>query len=152
MPARVHRLSDRQLDTIKAKDKDKDKDHVSAMARTFNDRASLSKISAPMVIELLRPVEAKECLETVKGLRRHLDEIMTYGLLKIFCGFRADAIAAFVGKGQLNTLKLTRARVHLHAPKLADGRESGDNSRKFQQQIPAVITLTQPPAPHLLQS
>jgi len=40
----------------------------------------LSKISAPMVIELLRPIEAKGSLETVKRLSQRLNEIMTYGV------------------------------------------------------------------------
>ena len=40
----------------------------------------LSKISAPMVTELLRPIEAKGSLETVKRLSQRLDEIMTYGV------------------------------------------------------------------------
>lgn len=38
----------------------------------------LSKISTPMVIELLRPIEAKGSLETVKRLSQRLNEIMTY--------------------------------------------------------------------------
>ena len=41
---------------------------------------SLSKITAPMVIELLRPIEAKGSLETVKRLSQRLNEIMTYGV------------------------------------------------------------------------
>ena len=40
----------------------------------------LSKISTPMVIELLRPIEAKGSLETVKRLSQRLNEIMTYGV------------------------------------------------------------------------
>jgi integrase len=40
----------------------------------------LSKITAPMVIELLRPIEAKGSLETVKRLSQRLNEIMTYGV------------------------------------------------------------------------
>ena len=38
------------------------------------------KISAPMVIGLLRPIEAKGSLETVKRLSLRLNEIMTYGV------------------------------------------------------------------------
>ncbi len=40
----------------------------------------LSKITAPMVIELLRPIEAKGSLVTVKRLSQRLNEIMTYGV------------------------------------------------------------------------
>lgn len=40
----------------------------------------LSKITAPMIIELLRPIEAKGSLETVKRLSQRLNEIMTYGI------------------------------------------------------------------------
>ncbi|PHN38271.1 integrase domain-containing protein [Pseudomonas sp. ICMP 564] len=40
----------------------------------------LSKIAAPMIIELLRPIEAKGSLETVKRLSQRLNEIMTYGV------------------------------------------------------------------------
>lgn len=40
----------------------------------------LVKITAPMVIELLRPLEAKGSLETVKRLTQRLNEIMTYGV------------------------------------------------------------------------
>lgn len=40
----------------------------------------LSRITAPMVIELLRPIEAKGSLETVKRLSQRLNEIMTYGV------------------------------------------------------------------------
>ena len=36
----------------------------------------LSKITAPMIIELLRPIEAKGSLETVKRLSQRLNEIM----------------------------------------------------------------------------
>ena len=42
--------------------------------------APLSQISAPMVIKLLRPIEAKGSLETVKRLSQRLNEIMTYGV------------------------------------------------------------------------
>ena len=42
--------------------------------------APLAKITAPMVIELLRPIEAKDSLETVKRLSQRLNEIMTYGV------------------------------------------------------------------------
>ena len=40
----------------------------------------LSKITAPIVIELLRPIEAKGSLETLKRLSQRLNEIMTYGV------------------------------------------------------------------------
>lgn len=40
----------------------------------------LTKITAPMVIGLLRPIEAKGSLETVKRLSQRLNEIMTYGV------------------------------------------------------------------------
>lgn len=40
----------------------------------------LSEITAPMVIKLLRPIEAKGSLETVKRLSQRLNEIMTYGV------------------------------------------------------------------------
>ncbi|WP_437882845.1 integrase domain-containing protein [Pseudomonas sp. LRF_L74] len=40
----------------------------------------LIKITAPMVIELLRPLEAKGSLETVKRVTQRLNEIMTYGV------------------------------------------------------------------------
>lgn len=40
----------------------------------------LSKITAPMIIELLRPIEAKGSLETVKRLSQRLNEITTYGV------------------------------------------------------------------------
>jgi integrase len=38
------------------------------------------QITAPMVIELLRPLETKGSLETVKRLAQRLNEIMTYGV------------------------------------------------------------------------
>ncbi|MFP0197818.1 integrase domain-containing protein [Pseudomonas sp. PHC1] len=41
---------------------------------------ALSDISAPMIIKLLRPLEAKGSLETVKRLSQRLNEIMTYGV------------------------------------------------------------------------
>jgi len=40
----------------------------------------LAEITAPMVIGVLRPIEAKGSLETVKGLSQRLNEIMTYGV------------------------------------------------------------------------
>lgn len=40
----------------------------------------LSHINAPMVIRLLRPLESKGSLETVKRLAQRLNEIMTYGV------------------------------------------------------------------------
>lgn len=40
----------------------------------------LSEINAPMVIKILRPIEAKGSLETVKRLSQRLNEIMTYGV------------------------------------------------------------------------
>jgi integrase len=40
----------------------------------------ISAITAPMVIGLLRPLEAKGSLETVKRLSQRLNEIMTYGV------------------------------------------------------------------------
>ena len=40
----------------------------------------ISKITAPMVIELLRPLEAKGSLETVKRVSQRLNEIMTYAV------------------------------------------------------------------------
>ena len=40
----------------------------------------ISQINAPMVIELLRPLETKGSLETVKRLTQRLNEIMTYGV------------------------------------------------------------------------
>lgn len=40
----------------------------------------LSEVSAPMVIKLFRPIEAKGSLETVKRLSQRLNEIMTYGV------------------------------------------------------------------------
>lgn len=40
----------------------------------------ISAISAPQVINLLRPLETKGSLETVKRLTQRLNEIMTYGL------------------------------------------------------------------------
>ncbi|KAA0981426.1 integrase domain-containing protein [Pseudomonas sp. ANT_J28] len=40
----------------------------------------LSQITAPIVIKLLRPIEAKGSLETVKRLSQRLNEIMTYGV------------------------------------------------------------------------
>lgn len=40
----------------------------------------ISAISAPKVITLLRPLEAKGSLETVKRLTQRLNEIMTYGV------------------------------------------------------------------------
>ena len=41
---------------------------------------SISAISAPQVINLLRPLETKGSLETVKRLSQRLNEIMTYGV------------------------------------------------------------------------
>ncbi len=48
----------------------------------FPDLATtqLSAISAPEVINLLRPLETKGSLETVKRLSQRLNEIMTYGV------------------------------------------------------------------------
>lgn len=40
----------------------------------------LSQITAPIVIKILRPIEAKGSLETVKRLSQRLNEIMTYGV------------------------------------------------------------------------
>ena len=40
----------------------------------------ISQINAPRVIELLRPLETKGSLETVKRLTQRLNEIMTYGV------------------------------------------------------------------------
>lgn len=40
----------------------------------------ISQISAPLVIDLLRPLETKGSLETVKRLTQRLNEIMTYGV------------------------------------------------------------------------
>jgi len=40
----------------------------------------LSEVNAPMVIKLLRPIEAKGSLETVKRVSQRLNEIMTYGV------------------------------------------------------------------------
>lgn len=40
----------------------------------------LSEITAPMIIKLLRPIETKGSLETVKRLTQRLNEIMTYGV------------------------------------------------------------------------
>ncbi|NNA51123.1 tyrosine-type recombinase/integrase [Pseudomonas lactis] len=40
----------------------------------------LSQITAPMVINILRLIEAKGSLETVKRLSQRLNEIMTYGV------------------------------------------------------------------------
>lgn len=40
----------------------------------------ISAITAPAVIKLLRPLEAKGSLETVKRLSQRLNEIMTYGV------------------------------------------------------------------------
>lgn len=48
----------------------------------FPDLSStpISAISAPQVINLLRPLETKGSLETVKRLTQRLNEIMTYGV------------------------------------------------------------------------
>ncbi len=40
----------------------------------------LSDANAPMVIKLLRPIEAKGSLETVKRVSQRLNEIMSYGV------------------------------------------------------------------------
>ncbi|WP_223448151.1 integrase domain-containing protein [Pseudomonas sp. BF-R-19] len=40
----------------------------------------LADVTAPVVIKLLRPLEAKGSLETVKRLSQRLNEIMTYGV------------------------------------------------------------------------
>ena len=40
----------------------------------------LSEVNAPLVIKLLRPIEAKGSLETVKRVSQRLNEIMTYGV------------------------------------------------------------------------
>ena len=50
--------------------------HVFPKVRT----TPISEITAPMVIELLRPLETKGSLETVKRLTQRLNEIMTYGV------------------------------------------------------------------------
>lgn len=41
---------------------------------------SISALTAPKVINLLRPLETKGSLETVKRLTQRLNEIMTYGV------------------------------------------------------------------------
>ncbi|MCK6265370.1 tyrosine-type recombinase/integrase [Vibrio sp. ZSDE26] len=43
-------------------------------------KTPISKITAPMVIELLRPVEAKGSLETVKRVTQRLNEIMDHSV------------------------------------------------------------------------
>src|SRR5690554_3975603 len=43
-------------------------------------RTPISKITAPKVIDLLRPIETKGSLETVKRLSQRLNEIMTYAV------------------------------------------------------------------------
>ena len=50
--------------------------HVFPIIRT----TPVSQITAPMIIELLRPIEAKGSLETVKRLTQRLNEIMTYSV------------------------------------------------------------------------
>lgn len=40
----------------------------------------LADITAPMLIKLLRPIEAKGSLETVERLSQRLNEIMAYGV------------------------------------------------------------------------
>jgi len=40
----------------------------------------ISEVSAPMVIKILRPIEAKGSLENVKRVSQRLNEIMTYGV------------------------------------------------------------------------
>ncbi|WP_371321538.1 tyrosine-type recombinase/integrase [Pseudomonas yamanorum] len=45
-----------------------------------HENNALSQITAPMVIKILRPIEAKGSLETVKRLSQRLNEIMTYGV------------------------------------------------------------------------
>ncbi|NWB64512.1 tyrosine-type recombinase/integrase, partial [Pseudomonas sp. F1002] len=50
--------------------------HVFPSLRT----TPISQINAPVVIELLRPLETKGSLETVKRLTQRLNEIMTYGV------------------------------------------------------------------------
>ena len=40
----------------------------------------LADITAPMIIKLLRPIEAKGSLETVRRLSQRLNEIMVYGV------------------------------------------------------------------------
>ena len=44
------------------------------------ENTPISAITAPMVIELLRPIEAKGNLETIKRLTQRLNEIMTYAV------------------------------------------------------------------------
>lgn len=44
------------------------------------EETPISQITAPRVIELLRPLEAKGSLETVKRLTQRLNEILTYGV------------------------------------------------------------------------
>jgi len=44
------------------------------------ENTPISNITAPMVIELLRPIEANGNLETVKRLTQRLNEIMTYAV------------------------------------------------------------------------
>lgn len=46
----------------------------------FPDLTPISVITAPAVIKLLRPLEAKGSLETVMRLSQRLNEIMTYGV------------------------------------------------------------------------
>ena len=44
------------------------------------ENTPISKVTAPMVIDLLRPIEAKGNLETVKRLTQRLNEIMNYAV------------------------------------------------------------------------
>ncbi|ABM03398.1 phage integrase family protein [Psychromonas ingrahamii 37] len=44
------------------------------------ENTPISSVTAPMVIDLLRPIEAKGSLETVKRLTQRLNEIMTYAV------------------------------------------------------------------------
>ena len=60
----------------------------------------LADITAPIIIKLLRPIEAKGSLETVKRLSQRLNEIMAYGVNcgLIFANPLSGIRAAFGGK------------------------------------------------------
>jgi hypothetical protein len=67
--------------------------HVFALLGT----TPILQINAPRVIQLLRPLESKGRLETVKRLTQRLSEIMTYGVSSemIFANPLTDIRAVF---------------------------------------------------------
>ena len=90
----------------------------------------LAKITAPMVIGLLRPIEAKGSLETVKRLSQRLNEIMTYGV-------NSGLIFANPLSGTRAVFKKPHERDHgCASTRKAPRAHAGDRERQHQTHDP----------------